>query len=1144
MCQSFRLTFAGCRGIMLSLAVLLSLPALAHHPFDGDVMFLKQPDGTRVEVRVFGDQWYARIEGTDGYTLVRDDATGVICYARLSADGQRLESTGVRAGQGAPAGLSRGIDLPLESRIAQRDQHRLRFEAEEAAMLASKSSGPQPSNQGDVLGLTLIIDFSDEPGTVPAEHFDAYLNEPGYTGYGNNGSVRDYFYDVSGGVLNYTNHVPAQYIRAPEPKSYYEDPNAQFGTRARALVVWALNYLDGQGHDFSQYDANGDGYIDAVNVFYAGYPDGGWSVGLWPHSWVMSFNADGVSSYKYQITNIGASLRLSTFCHENGHSIMFWPDLYDYGYESSGVGGFCLMCSSGAGTNPVRPCAYLRAEAGWEPAVNLSGLQAGLVASHAEMNIFKVPHEGHPNEYYLIENRQRTGRDASIPGGGGLAIWHVDEDGSNDNEQQTPALHYLVTLVQADGRWDLENGTNNGDQTDLWYAPNYVEFDPTTSPAATWWDGTSAPIYIDGISASGAEMTFNYREELGTMAVLIQPEPEGLLAPWTLDGPAGYQQTGEGADNFLVWDEGSYTLTWGDVPGWSEPDPIAETLEVFDGAAPAQFVGVYTDPPLVAVAAGDAADAGNAASVSVVDIDGDGLLDLHVINDGSADRVLLNTGNMVFVDATPPALADAGAGRAAAWADYDNDGDLDVFLARHGQANRMIEQIDGVFTDVTGFSSGFGNTGPGNDVQWVDYDNDGLLDLYLVQDGAANILYRNNGDFGTGHPFMFPDNHALLQNSSAGAAASWIDFDDDGDRDAYLINSDAPNLLASNFGGVGFDNAGFSILDHGGAGQDATWGDFDNDGDWDLVLINDGSPDVFYRQSLGVFLYLDEAAVTDAGAGRAVVAADFDNDGNLDLYIAREGQDDLMVFGDGEGGFVRTSLGLPETSGASVAIACADFDGDGGVDVYVGRRGEPNLLLKNSIASRGHWLALDLEAENLNRSAVGARVRVVVAGTSQYREVVAGDGRGERPLRLHFGLGTAAMADSVFVRWPDGEVTVRTSISADRVLTIRQDDVATPVAEATTPAITRLLAAYPNPFNPTTTIAFEMASTGRVNLDIYSLDGRLVTRLVDEVRAAGRHQVIWNGTDGRGRGVASGSYLCRLRANDTPPTNLRLLLLK
>ncbi|MEZ4387611.1 MAG: M6 family metalloprotease domain-containing protein [Candidatus Krumholzibacteriia bacterium] len=1132
-----------CRPALVAGLLLLALPALANHPFNGEEMFLKQPDGTRVQVTVYGDEWYARIESPDGYTLVRDAATGVICYARLSSEGQQLVSTGVRVGAGVPAGLPRGLDLPPKVRAALRDRERSRFQAEEAAMLAGKTRSPEPSNHGNVLGLTLIIDFSDEPGTVPPTDFDDYLNLEGYNGYGNNGSVRDYFFDVSGEALTYTNYVPATYIRAPQPKSYYEDPSAPFGTRARDLVVWALNYLETSGHDFSQYDSNGDGYIDAVNVFYAGYPDGGWSVGLWPHSWVMTFNADGVSSYKYQITNIGNSLRLSTFCHENGHMIMFWPDLYDYGYESSGIGGFCLMCGSGAGTNPVRPCAYLRAEAGWETPVALSGLQGGLVASHDDMNIFKVPYAGHANEFYLVENRQRQGRDASLPAPGGLAIWHVDVNGSNDNEQQTPSQHYLVTLVQADGRWDLENGRNNGDLTDLWYAPNYTEFDPTTSPAATWWDGSEAPLFIDGISASGTEMTFNYREALGTMAVSVEPQPAGLLAPWTLTGPNLYQQTGEGAANMLVWDAGLYTLTWGDVPGWREPDPISESFEIVDGGAPAVFVGVYTDPPFTSVAAGDAGDSGAAAGIALVDFDGDGDQDLHLINDGSADRLLRNDGNLVFTDVTPAALADAGAGRAAAWADYDDDGDLDVFLAKHGEANRMFSQVDGVFTDVTALSYSFDNPGPGMDAQWTDFDGDGRLDLFLVQDGAANVLYRNNGDIGSGHPFMFASPQPLLQDTHAGVAAAWLDFDGDGDRDVYLVNADAANLLAANFGGAGFDDAGQAVMNSADAGQDAAWADFDNDGDWDLYLVNDEDADGLYIQVFGFFQRVLQPVVSDDGAGRAVVAADFDNDGALDIYVARRGQDDLLIFGDGAGGFTRTSLGLSDTAGLCSTVACADLDGDGGVDVYVGRDGEPNLVLRNTILDRGHWLALDLAGGAQNRTAVGAKVRVVAGGVTQRREVVAGDGRGERPHVLHFGLGAATAADSVVVTWPDGEVTVQTGVAGDRQLIVHQDPSTVAVDDGELPGVTRLLAAYPNPFNPSTTIAFDLAQAGHVRLDVYGLDGRLVATLLDEDRPVGRHQAVWQGADRGGRPVASGTYLCRMIAGDGV-RSVRLMLVK
>ncbi|MBD3221017.1 M6 family metalloprotease domain-containing protein, partial [bacterium] len=1106
------------------------------------IMKLKQPDGERVEVRVHGDGWYARIESLDGYTLIRDPETRVICFADLASDGRSFVSTGIRAGQAAPGWLTPGLELPLDVRTHEREKVRQRFLAEEMAMLADKSRDPQPSNQGDVLGLTLIIDFSDEPGTIPAADFEAYLNEEGYGGYGNNGSVRDYFRDVSGGALNYTNWVPAQYIRAPQPKSYYEDPSVQFGTRGRELVVWALDHLDAQGHDFSVYDANDDGYIDAVNVFYAGYPDGGWSVGLWPHSWVMNFYADGLSSFKYQITNIGDSLRLSTFCHENGHMIMFWPDLYDYGYESSGVGGFCLMCSSGAGTNPVKVCAYLRAEAGWQTPVELTGLQTGLEASAAGMNIYKVPYAGYPNEYYLIENRQRTGRDASLPAPGGLAIWHVDENGSNDNEQQLPGQHYECTLVQADGRWDLERGNNNGDATDLWYAPSYTQFDPTTTPPATWWDGTDAPLYVDNVSASGPLMTFDFREALGTMAVTVQPQPDGLLAPWTLEGPNGYLVEGEGFESRLVWDEGTYTLTWGDVPGWTEPDPIAESFELVEGGAPAVFVGTYSDPPFATVATGVAEDPGAVRGVTALDHDGDGDLDLHVVNDGTSDVLLRNDGGFQFNDITPAGLAVAGAGRAAAWADYDNDGDLDLYLVRAGATNLMLEQDAGTFQDVTALSYGLDNDGPGADAQWTDYDRDGLIDLLLVQDGTPNLLFRNFGDLGSGHPMLLSQSDAVIQDAAAGQSAVWCDFDRDGDRDVYMINAGAANVLASNYDGIGFDDAAQGAVTSTADGRDAAWGDFDNDGDWDLYLANDGQADAYYRMSGGLFQNVAAPAVNDDGAGRAVAAADFDNDGVLDLYVARRNADDILLFGDGAGGFLRASLGLGDTAGASESLVCADFDDDGGVDVYVGRDGEPNVMLRNMIQDRGHWLGIELVGGALNTSAVGATVRVVTGETSQLRELTAGDGRGEVAPILHLGLGDAAVADSVIVTWTDGEQTVRTGVSGDQVLTVPQDEDTTPAPDAV-PAVTRLHAAYPNPFNPSTTIVFELARRSPVRLDVYGLDGRLVASLLREDRAAGRHHVVWQGRDGQGRPVASGTYLCRLRTEDTISSQ-RLTLVK
>ena len=480
----------------------------------GEVFPHRQPDGTTISVRVWGDEFHRVVESLDGYALVLDPVTRAASYARLSPDGTKLISTGVNAGSatGASIGLTKHLRISAEAARARIAAARRRFLREEAAAVGSVAgaTGVGPPNIGNIQGIVLLVDFAlDEPWSIPAADIDDYCNLVGYTGYGNNGSVRDYFNDVSDGLLTYTNFVPSAYYRAQQPRDYYEDTNISFGIRARELVIEALTDLDSQGFDFSQYDANGDGYVDAINVFYAGTRRPLWAEGLWPHSSAVSFDADGVSTYRYQMTDIGSSLKLRTFCHENGHMICYWPDLYDYGYDSTGVGTFCLMCYGASNTNPTEPSAYLKHIAGWSTTTTLVSPQVGLPVPSGVNTIYKYDHPTLPNEYFLFENRQQTGRDASLPDAG-LAIWHVDTTGNNDNEQMTPDSHYLVTLVQADGQWDCEYDNNYGDDRDLWGAVADTAFTPSSSPDSRWWDRSASGLTITNISASASTMTFDF----------------------------------------------------------------------------------------------------------------------------------------------------------------------------------------------------------------------------------------------------------------------------------------------------------------------------------------------------------------------------------------------------------------------------------------------------------------------------------------------------------------------------------------------------------------------------------------------------------------------------------------------------------
>jgi M6 family metalloprotease-like protein len=476
----------------------------------GEVVEIREPDGSSVEVRVWGDEFYSVGETLDGYTVVRDPETGLLSYARLSADGRTLVSTGVAIEGPPPGGLARHAriapDAAREHSLAVREDFKRRaFEGP----YAPRGPGGRGPTTGPVQGITLLIDFSDDPGMIPPANVDDYCNLPGYTGYGNNGSVRDYFYDVSDELLEYTNYVPIGYHRASRTKAYYTDPNIPYGQRARELIVEALTAMNDAGFDFSDYDADDDGIVDALNCFYAGGIWNEWAEGLWPHAGWISFCADGVCTERYQISNMGGALTLATFCHENGHMLMGWPDLYDYDGDSAGVGTYCLMCSSGSPTNPIEPCAYMKLDAGWADLTVLTESTPANPVSADSNVIYKFEHPTLANEYYLIENRQQAGRDAGLPDRG-LAIWHVDEFGNNSDQQQTPEHHYLVTLVQADGHWDLEHNRNYGDATDLYGAPQYTECTPYTYPDTDWWDGSASGHAFSNISVNGFVMTFDY----------------------------------------------------------------------------------------------------------------------------------------------------------------------------------------------------------------------------------------------------------------------------------------------------------------------------------------------------------------------------------------------------------------------------------------------------------------------------------------------------------------------------------------------------------------------------------------------------------------------------------------------------------
>jgi M6 family metalloprotease-like protein len=492
-------------------------------PFVDEIFTFDQPDGTKITVRGTGNQFAARFETMDGRPVARDLTSGFFHHVDPNSADGLLKTLGIRAGAIPQAVLEQGVappaprDLPFAIGFGDRSPTRWqqrRHEWRESMRFIAESgipaAPPQRATIGAFVGLTLLIDFPDVPATIDRTEVQRFCNDSGYSGFGNAGSVRDYFLDVSDGKLDYRN-VVLPYYRAKHERAYYTNETIEQPRRAVELMLEAIDAALQAGFDFSDVTADSQGYAYAMNAFYAGPRVNNWAKGLWPHShhlYEPKKLSPGIIAYDYQITNIGSELTLGTFCHENGHMICDFPDLYDYGYQSSGVGVFCLMCSGGTAPNmknPTRIGAYLARAAGWTS--REVSLAPGMdVTLDANTNDFAIVSRS-PTEYYLVENRLNQGRDAGLPTGG-IAVWHVDELGNNSNEQMTPTSHYECALMQADNRNDLEHNRNQGDAGDLYRKGGRESWGATAAPNATWWDGTPLDVTIDSIGPVGSPTSF------------------------------------------------------------------------------------------------------------------------------------------------------------------------------------------------------------------------------------------------------------------------------------------------------------------------------------------------------------------------------------------------------------------------------------------------------------------------------------------------------------------------------------------------------------------------------------------------------------------------------------------------------------
>jgi enediyne biosynthesis protein E4 len=426
-------------------------------------------------------------------------------------------------------------------------------------------------------------------------------------------------------------------------------------------------------------------------------------------------------------------------------------------------------------------------------------------------------------------------------------------------------------------------------------------------------------------------------------------------------------------------------------------------------------------------------------------------------------------------------------GMGVAVGDYDNDGFPDLYVTSYGANTLYHNNGDGTFTDVTA-KAGVAASGWSASAGFFDYDNDGRLDLFVTR--YVEWTFPANGYCGERKPgyraYCHPDNYppisdVLFHNNGdgtftdvsakAGLAAvpgkglgvAFADYDGDGYTDVFVANDSVQEFLFHNNGngtftevgllvGVGFNEDGKTF-----AGMGADFADYDNDGRPD-ILVTDLSNERYhlFRQAAdGSF----QDATNSSGLGAATLLFsgwstrlfDYDNDGWKDIFVAqghvmdtiektapnlRYMQPPLLLRND-SGRFVRAAAGEAlQKDWAGRGAAFGDLDGDGAVDIVMTSVGQQAIVLKNETGAQGQWLGLRMLGKRSNRDGIGCRVKVVSAsGTTQHFTVSTAVGylsASDKTLRV--GLGRAAAAALVEIRWPSGIVQTLENVAAGQTV--------------------------------------------------------------------------------------------------------------
>jgi M6 family metalloprotease-like protein len=527
------------------------------YPTTPNAIVVRQPDGREVSLHFRGkppQTWY---EDELGLPVLSTGAGYV--YALESASGA-LEPTPWPVGSVDPrrVGITAHVARPAPAPVSAKSK--------------APSAGPRGTfalGSGSVKNLVVLLRFSNhgpsgQNRTLPStSDVDTIMNAVGGDPtLAPSGSVRDHYLENSYNQFT-IDSVATGWLNLPNSEGYYTNNNSGLTTLTWELITDGLDLADATV-DFSEYDQDGDGWVDAITFLHSGYGAewGGadqygtdYTDRMWSHKWEIPAwtSAEGIKVADYNIspglwgTSGSAPGRIGVVCHELGHFFGL-PDLYDTDGSSEGAGNWCLMAGGawgfgGSQQYPSHMSAWAKIFLGWvTPTTILPGAQS---LPQVELNptVLRIDSGYPPGEHLLIENRQATGFDLMIPQSG-IAVWHIDSGkgslGANspNNDEGYPgqsgwpgnANHYRNALLQADGDYNMEHGDNRGDSGDVYRSGGVTTLDNATTPNTNAYQNGTAVTNnnrLQSISATGATMTFTYANSAAP-TITTTTAPDGV----------------------------------------------------------------------------------------------------------------------------------------------------------------------------------------------------------------------------------------------------------------------------------------------------------------------------------------------------------------------------------------------------------------------------------------------------------------------------------------------------------------------------------------------------------------------------------------------------------------------------------------